>query len=254
MTPDPTRSPTRPGDTASRSRSPSPDPPAARPAPPSPAQNPASTRSSSPASCPATAAHRGCSPPPSRADRPPVPPEGDHAHLPDRPGHHRPQTTTSRYPGSGSSRPAPPSCMPASPSSPAPGWACPTAVAGHPGGQRHAAGLYFFAGLPAAQITWEGRGELRGLRIPGHQADGGEHPGERVPEGGHPHQRRALYAEAQGQDTLLRGAADQAALHGVLAQIEALGLELPAVRRVPPASRDPARAVSAVTAKQLNGR
>ena len=64
----------------------------------------------------------------------------------------------------------------------------------------------------------------------------------------------ALYAEAQGQDTLLRGAADQAALHGVLAQIEAPGLELLEVRRVPLASREPARAVSPVTAKQLNGR
>jgi hypothetical protein len=37
----------------------------------------------------------------------------------------------------------------------------------------------------------------------------------------------ALHAEIRGGDTLLRGAvADQAALHGVLAQIEALGLEL----------------------------
>jgi hypothetical protein len=41
----------------------------------------------------------------------------------------------------------------------------------------------------------------------------------------------ALHAEAQGRDTLLRGVADQAALHGVLAQIEALGLELLEVRR-----------------------
>ena len=31
----------------------------------------------------------------------------------------------------------------------------------------------------------------------------------------------ALHAETQGQDTLLQGAADQAALHGVLARIEA---------------------------------
>ncbi len=45
----------------------------------------------------------------------------------------------------------------------------------------------------------------------------------------------ALRAETQGQDTLLRGAvADQAALHGVLAQIEALGLELIEVRRLQP--------------------
>jgi hypothetical protein len=44
----------------------------------------------------------------------------------------------------------------------------------------------------------------------------------------------ALHAETQAQDTLLRGAiADQAALHGVLAQIEALGLELLEVRRLP---------------------
>ena len=45
----------------------------------------------------------------------------------------------------------------------------------------------------------------------------------------------ALRAETQGQDTLLHGAvADQAALHGVLVQIEALGLELLEVRRRPP--------------------
>ena len=49
----------------------------------------------------------------------------------------------------------------------------------------------------------------------------------------------ALRAQTQGQDTLLRGAvADQAALHGVLAQIEALGLELLEVRRMP---REPGR-------------
>ena len=46
----------------------------------------------------------------------------------------------------------------------------------------------------------------------------------------------ALGAQTQGQDTLLRGAVeDQAALHGVLAQIEALGLELLEVRRLPAA-------------------
>jgi len=44
----------------------------------------------------------------------------------------------------------------------------------------------------------------------------------------------ALRAQTEGQDTLLRGAvADQAALHGVLAQIEALRLELLEVRRLP---------------------
>jgi len=46
----------------------------------------------------------------------------------------------------------------------------------------------------------------------------------------------ALRAQTQGQDTLLRGAVeDQAALHGVLAQIEALGLELLEIRRLPAA-------------------
>jgi hypothetical protein len=42
-----------------------------------------------------------------------------------------------------------------------------------------------------------------------------------------------LSAEAHGAETLLAGAlADQAALYGVLAQIEALGLELLDVRRM----------------------
>jgi hypothetical protein len=44
----------------------------------------------------------------------------------------------------------------------------------------------------------------------------------------------ALRAEEQDEDTLLAGVlADQAALHGVLTQIEALGLELVEVRRLP---------------------
>jgi len=43
----------------------------------------------------------------------------------------------------------------------------------------------------------------------------------------------ALHAQTRGHDTVLRGVADQAALHGVLAQIEALGLELLEVRRLP---------------------
>jgi hypothetical protein len=43
----------------------------------------------------------------------------------------------------------------------------------------------------------------------------------------------ALQAETRGGDTLLRGALpDQAALHGVLADIEALGLELLELRRL----------------------
>jgi hypothetical protein len=45
-----------------------------------------------------------------------------------------------------------------------------------------------------------------------------------------------LEAEAHGKDTTLRGALpDQAALHGVLGQIESLALELLEVRRVPSA-------------------
>jgi hypothetical protein len=45
----------------------------------------------------------------------------------------------------------------------------------------------------------------------------------------------ALRARASGGDTGLTGLlADRAALHGVLAEIEALGLELLEVRRLPP--------------------
>ena len=44
----------------------------------------------------------------------------------------------------------------------------------------------------------------------------------------------ALHAQTHGEDTVLTGTlADQAALHGVLTQIEALGLELLEVRREP---------------------
>jgi hypothetical protein len=47
-----------------------------------------------------------------------------------------------------------------------------------------------------------------------------------------------LHAQTQGEDTLLGGAlADQAALHGVLARIEALGLELLEVRRLDSGNR-----------------
>jgi hypothetical protein len=43
-----------------------------------------------------------------------------------------------------------------------------------------------------------------------------------------------LHAEMQGAETVLAGALpDQAALHGVLSQIEALGLELLEIRRRP---------------------
>jgi len=44
----------------------------------------------------------------------------------------------------------------------------------------------------------------------------------------------ALQAEASGGDTVLIGPLDRAALHGVLAQIEALGLELLEALRLPP--------------------
>jgi hypothetical protein len=40
-----------------------------------------------------------------------------------------------------------------------------------------------------------------------------------------------LHATTRGGDTLLQGIADQAALHGVLARVEELGLELLEVRR-----------------------
>ena len=46
----------------------------------------------------------------------------------------------------------------------------------------------------------------------------------------------ALRARVRGQNTVLSGVfADQAALYGVLAQLEALGLELIEVRRLPSA-------------------
>jgi hypothetical protein len=48
----------------------------------------------------------------------------------------------------------------------------------------------------------------------------------------------ALDAQAQGDDTVLTGIlADHAALYGVLAQIEALGLELHEVRCLPDGDR-----------------
>ena len=50
----------------------------------------------------------------------------------------------------------------------------------------------------------------------------------------------ALRAQAQGEDTVLTGPlADQAALYGVLAQIEALGLELLEVKRTPSPKEGP---------------
>ena len=50
----------------------------------------------------------------------------------------------------------------------------------------------------------------------------------------------ALRGVAQGGDTVLTGVlADQAALHGVLSQIESLGLELIALHQVSPPTRSP---------------
>jgi hypothetical protein len=46
-----------------------------------------------------------------------------------------------------------------------------------------------------------------------------------------------LERETEGEDTLLTGTvSDQAALHGVLAEIEALGLELVGLSRLPRAA------------------
>ncbi len=48
------------------------------------------------------------------------------------------------------------------------------------------------------------------------------------------HAFAGLQSEVRSEDTILRGPlVDQAALHGVLAQIESLGLELLEVRRIP---------------------
>jgi hypothetical protein len=48
-----------------------------------------------------------------------------------------------------------------------------------------------------------------------------------------------LHPDRRDGDTLLRGAvADQAALHGILAQIEALGLELIGLHRLPPGNEE----------------
>ena len=44
----------------------------------------------------------------------------------------------------------------------------------------------------------------------------------------------ALAAQQHGRDTVLTGLLDRSALYGVLAEIEALGLELFEVRRLPP--------------------
>jgi hypothetical protein len=42
-----------------------------------------------------------------------------------------------------------------------------------------------------------------------------------------------MTSEQQGQETVLTGLLDQPGLHGVLAEIEALGLDLLEVRQIP---------------------
>ena len=60
----------------------------------------------------------------------------------------------------------------------------------------------------------------------------------------------ALQAETHGRDTVLRGVADQAALHGVLARIEELGLELLEVRHLPAQFTPPGRRHSPVSSRR----
>jgi hypothetical protein len=54
------------------------------------------------------------------------------------------------------------------------------------------------------------------------------HLGERIR-----HAFADLRVQTRGQDTVVVGTLDQSALHGVLARIESLGLELLEVRRLP---------------------
>jgi hypothetical protein len=64
----------------------------------------------------------------------------------------------------------------------------------------------------------------------------------------------ALQAETCSRDTVLRGALpDQSALHGVLAQIEALGLELLEVRRLPLKPNDRRRGGDAGSPHRASG-
>ena len=49
----------------------------------------------------------------------------------------------------------------------------------------------------------------------------------------------AMSARRQGRETVLTGVLDQPALYGVLAEIEALGLDLLEVRQLPPAAGPP---------------
>lgn len=49
----------------------------------------------------------------------------------------------------------------------------------------------------------------------------------------------ALVPQPRGADTVLTGPLDRSALHGVLAQIEALGLDLLEVRQLTPQPKSP---------------
>jgi hypothetical protein len=49
----------------------------------------------------------------------------------------------------------------------------------------------------------------------------------------------AMAWKRQGPETVLTGILDQSGLHGVLAEIEALGLDLLEVRQLPPEARSP---------------
>ena len=51
----------------------------------------------------------------------------------------------------------------------------------------------------------------------------------------------AMASQRQGLETVLTGVLDQPGLYGVLAEIEALGLELLEVRRLTPEERSPER-------------
>ncbi len=51
----------------------------------------------------------------------------------------------------------------------------------------------------------------------------------------------AMAWQRQGPETVLTGVLDQAGLYGVLADIEALGLELLEVRQLSPEARSPGR-------------
>ena len=51
----------------------------------------------------------------------------------------------------------------------------------------------------------------------------------------------AMAWKRQGQETVLTGVLDRPGLHGVLAEIEALGLELLEVRRLAPEGSPPGR-------------